>query len=162
MSTILQVVGFQNSGKTTFVKRLVQALKENHVSTGVIKHHGHSDDLNLHKDKDTGILFHAGADVVIGTSKTNTEILMQTDFGLDASILCMQTQGIEQIIIEGYKNKPYPKIVLLSKEADLILLNQLENIIGVYCTYGFQLSTTYHHMNLTADEWCLKVVNDRK
>lgn len=159
MPAIIQVVGFQNSGKTTFVERLVHACKESHIAVGVIKHHGHADDLNLHKDKDTGILFHAGADLVIGNSRINSEILMHHDLGLDGAIAFMQLQGMEQIIIEGYKNQPYPKIILLSKKADLILLSQLENIIGVYCTHGFDLPETYACPNLTVDAWCKKIAS---
>lgn len=144
------------------MQQLVQAFKENHISVGVIKHHGHTDDLDVHADKDTGILFHVGADLVIGNSRRNSEILMRSDLGLERSIAFMQSQGIEQIIIEGYKNELFQKIVLLSKAEDLLLLNRLENILGVYCTHGFSLPTAYDCLCLTAEVWCEKLVEENK
>lgn len=38
---IVQVVGFQNSGKTTFVKKLLQELSKQNIYVATIKHHGH-------------------------------------------------------------------------------------------------------------------------
>lgn len=141
------------------MQHLVQSFKEKGISTGVIKHHGHTEKLQLHEDKDTGILFHAGADMVIGNSPNNSEILMHKDLGAEAAIFFMQLQGVEQIIVEGYKNKPYPKIILLAKEADLILLSQLENMLGVCCTHGFVLPKQYKHvLSLDAGAWSEKLL----
>lgn len=38
---ILQVVGYQNSGKTSFVSELTKQLSSAGRRVGVIKHHGH-------------------------------------------------------------------------------------------------------------------------
>lgn len=150
---IIQIVGYQNSGKTTFVQALVQALKAKQFQVGVIKHHGHAETLDFHQDKDTGKLFHVGADVVIANSDQNSEILMRQDFGLKRSIALMQRQNMDVLIIEGYKNEAYKKIVLLSKEEDLVLLDQLDNIQGVYCTHGFSLPERYKYKNLDMQGW---------
>ena len=151
--SIIQVVGYQNSGKTTFVQELVVFLKEKQFQVGVIKHHGHSETLDFHKNKDTGKLFHARADVVIANSDQNSEILMKQNFGLQRSIALMQRQNMDFILIEGYKNEGYKKIVVLSKSEDLLLLEKLENIQGVYCTHGFVLPDTYAYMNLDLQHW---------
>src|SRR6478735_4175363 len=39
--TVLQVVGFQNSGKTTLVEKLIKRAKQFNLCVGSIKHHGH-------------------------------------------------------------------------------------------------------------------------
>lgn len=38
---IVQVVGFQNSGKTTFIERILEKASEQGVHLGCLKHHGH-------------------------------------------------------------------------------------------------------------------------
>ncbi len=38
---ILQIVGYQNSGKTTFVEKLAEKLGQLGVKIGCLKHHGH-------------------------------------------------------------------------------------------------------------------------
>lgn len=40
---ILQVVGYQNSGKTTFVEMLLEKLEHDGVQAGCLKHHGHGE-----------------------------------------------------------------------------------------------------------------------
>ena len=39
--SILQIVGYQNSGKTTLVEKIVHALAEIEMKVATIKHHGH-------------------------------------------------------------------------------------------------------------------------
>ncbi|MPU17873.1 molybdopterin-guanine dinucleotide biosynthesis protein MobB, partial [Acinetobacter baumannii] len=38
--SILQIVGYQNSGKTTLVEKVVYALAEQNMKVATIKHHG--------------------------------------------------------------------------------------------------------------------------
>ena len=44
---ILQVVGYQNSGKTSFVSELTARLSATGLRVGVIKHHGHGGTFDL-------------------------------------------------------------------------------------------------------------------
>lgn len=39
--SILQIVGYQNSGKTTLMEKLIQALTYEGMKVATIKHHGH-------------------------------------------------------------------------------------------------------------------------
>ena len=39
--SILQIVGYQNSGKTTLVGKIVHVLTESEMKVATIKHHGH-------------------------------------------------------------------------------------------------------------------------
>ena len=38
---IFQIVGYQNSGKTTFLNKLISHLTAVGINTATIKHHGH-------------------------------------------------------------------------------------------------------------------------
>ena len=151
--SIIQIVGFQNSGKTTFAQKLIGHFKQSGMQVGIIKHHGHLNGLDIYADKDTGKLFEAGADVAIPNSPMSSEMFMRQDFGLKRSVALMQRQNMDVILIEGYKHAPYPKIVLLSKVEDLVLLETLQNIIGVYCTHGFILPPQYERLNLDMVSW---------
>ena len=57
------LVAFSNSGKTTFLEKLIPALKSRGLRVAVIKHDGH--DFQLDKEgKDSWRITQAGADVL--------------------------------------------------------------------------------------------------
>lgn len=41
MGNVLQVVGYKNAGKTTFIEALLVYLQRDHYKIATIKHHGH-------------------------------------------------------------------------------------------------------------------------
>jgi molybdopterin-guanine dinucleotide biosynthesis protein B len=58
---IFQVVGYQNSGKTTFTAKLIETLVESGLKTVTIKHHGHGSRPDVVERKDTEKHLAAGA-----------------------------------------------------------------------------------------------------
>ena len=40
-TTVFQIVGFKNSGKTTLIKNLIHLLTDQQIEVAVLKHHGH-------------------------------------------------------------------------------------------------------------------------
>jgi len=61
---IIHIVGSSGSGKTTFIRKLIPALKRQ-GSVAVIKHVGdHS--YTLEEGKDTTVFFETGADISVG------------------------------------------------------------------------------------------------
>ena len=58
---IFQVVGYQNSGKTTITAKLIETLGESGFKTVTIKHHGHGGRPDTAKQKDTEKHLDAGA-----------------------------------------------------------------------------------------------------
>ncbi|MBR2328291.1 MAG: molybdopterin-guanine dinucleotide biosynthesis protein B, partial [Clostridia bacterium] len=68
------LVAFSNSGKTTFLEKLIPALKSRGLRVAVIKHDGH--DFQLDKEgKDSWRITQAGADVTAIVSKTHAAIM---------------------------------------------------------------------------------------
>ena len=64
MGRILQVVGYQNSGKTTFVTEYIREAARYKLKVGTIKHHGHDGALTQNDNgKDTQKHREAGAQV---------------------------------------------------------------------------------------------------
>jgi len=116
---IIQVVGRSNSGKTTFIRALIPKLKE-HGNVAVIKHLGDHEFI-LEKDKDTTGFFESGADISVGIDNIKSVIAMR-ETALDAILKVLSMQKMDFVVIEGYKQKPFPRIVIGDLETDHVVL----------------------------------------
>ncbi len=107
---VVSIVAKSGSGKTTFIEKLLPALKARGLSVGVIKHHGHPTLFDL-PGKDTYRHFQAGADVVVGASSAQVAVFRRQDGAakLDA-IIAEHFAGLDLVLTEGFKRGPYPKI----------------------------------------------------
>lgn len=109
--TVLQVVGYQNSGKTLFVSRLTERWTKRGLRVGVIKHHGHGGPLNVPMtDSHRHALAGAVVSSVIGEDGTFIEWQAVDTFEL---LLNWYEAHVDVVLIEGYKQKDYPKVVLV-------------------------------------------------
>jgi molybdopterin-guanine dinucleotide biosynthesis protein B len=127
---ILQVVGYQNSGKTTLMSKLVQRLSSNGYSVGTIKHHGHGGKPDYgDSGKDSDIHRQAGASVVAVEGEGSLHLTVQhLSWDLHKAISLYKSFQLDAILVEGYKMEDYPKVVLLRKRDDVELLHTLSNI----------------------------------
>jgi len=130
---IFQVVGYQNSGKTTFVKKVTEQLSARNYSIATIKHHGHGGkpDMVENKDSSEHILAGAFASLVEGDGR----LILQGE--KQEWTITEQTDILRQlypdfIIIEGHKSEDYPKAVILRTLEDEGLLYKLSNIQTVF------------------------------
>lgn len=106
---IIHVAGRSNSGKTTLIKDLVPALAGK-GTVGVIKHLG--DHLyKLSPGKDTTEFFSAGATIAVGIDAEKSVAAIRTT-DLDAMLSLLAANGIDYAVIEGFKARPFNKIVL--------------------------------------------------
>ncbi|MET3728993.1 molybdopterin-guanine dinucleotide biosynthesis protein B [Fictibacillus halophilus] len=116
---ILQVVGYQNSGKTTLISKLIKKLAEHHLHAGVIKHHGHGDRVDLNDSgKDTELHRSAGAYITCVTSYESSILTLNSELPLSKAIALYETLEMDCILIEGYKNIQFPRVVLLRNEIE--------------------------------------------
>lgn len=138
MKPVLQIVGYQNSGKTTLVTKIIEALTAKGVRVGTIKHHGHGGFPDIFEgDKDTAKHRLAGAQVtaVEGAGMMQIHALNSHGWTLHDMLSFYKNLPIDIILIEGFKNENFPKIVLLCSEEDERLLEQMENIQAVIYWY---------------------------
>lgn len=144
-TSVLQVVGYQNSGKTTLVTKILKMLKKNNFRIGTLKHHGHDGTpLSLDTNKDTFKHRFAGAAVTGIEGKGLLQITCADEnyLTLNRLLELYETFSLELILVEGFKNEPFPKIVLLKEPQDEELLNKLNNIVLIICWYdSFPKST---------------------
>jgi molybdopterin-guanine dinucleotide biosynthesis adapter protein len=132
-SVIFQVIGYQNSGKTTVITKLTEKLTSMGIRTGVIKHHGHDSYLEFRDEgKDTERHRTAGA-LITSVSSTNRSILtLDEALPLEKAIDIYKGLDIECILIEGYKKIQHSRIVLCRNEEDArLLVNASQNPIAI-------------------------------
>lgn len=104
---VISIVGAKKSGKTSFIEDLIVYLKD-YGKVGSIKH---AHELDLDTSKDTGRLFNAGADVVMGASAENTVKICGSK-NLNELIDDMADSGVDFVLVEGFKSSDLPKIAL--------------------------------------------------
>jgi molybdopterin-guanine dinucleotide biosynthesis protein MobB len=117
---IIQLAGRSNSGKTTFIRKLIPELRKI-GPVGVIKHLG-DHEFHLEEGKDTTIFFDAGADITTGIdSKKTVSVIQGTD--LDSTLRFYAGRGMKFCIIEGYKQRSYAKIVIGDLQIDRCVMS---------------------------------------
>lgn len=128
-SAIFQIVGFQNSGKTTLIKRLIEELKKQNVTAVTIKHHGHGGPPAFNEEKDSYQHIKAGA--IASIVEGDGHLLLQSEksrWTLNEQIQLLSVFQPNIIFIEGHKKEIYPKAVIICNREELSLLEDLENI----------------------------------
>ena len=130
---ILQIVGYQNSGKTTVVEKLVTKLTNSGIRCGTIKHHGHGgapESSDTRKDS----YRHRKAGAVVSAVEGSGELqlhLAKESWKLDEIVNLYHQFDLDFIIIEGFKVAPYRKVVLIREEKELDLLKKVDNIFAI-------------------------------
>jgi molybdopterin-guanine dinucleotide biosynthesis adapter protein len=126
---IFQVVGYQNSGKTTFLINLIQGLTGEGIKAVTIKHHGHGGKPEGEHGKDSGRHLEAGA--IAALVEGDGRIILQAEdsnWSLEEQIRLMEFFQPDVILIEGLKLELYPKLLILRDKDDLSLLEKVNNI----------------------------------
>lgn len=130
---IFQIVGYQDSGKTSFIKKLVSELENQHITTATIKHHGHGGKPFFNEEKDSYQHLKAGA--VASIVEGEGHLILQSEkivWTLEEKMKLLSFFNPDVILIEGHKKEPYPKAVIIRRQEDLELLEKLENIKVVF------------------------------
>ncbi|WP_257535656.1 molybdopterin-guanine dinucleotide biosynthesis protein B [Mesobacillus foraminis] len=131
---IFQIVGYQNSGKTTIMSEVIQILASEGYKVVTIKHHGHGGKPDIPEHKDSGRHVKAGAfaSLIEGEGRVIVQAEKQ-HWKLEEQIQLISQLNPDVILIEGHKNMDFPKAILISAEKDLELLKVLTNREVVFC-----------------------------
>lgn len=141
---ILQIVGFQNSGKTTLVTKVVQQLSRNGYKVATLKHHGHGGvPMTLDEGKDSAKHRHAGATVtgVEGDGMLQLQAFNTNGWTLAEMLSIYKKLPIDLIVVEGFKKASFPKVVLLKSKEDEQLLTDLDKVVLAISWYECEPTT---------------------
>jgi molybdopterin-guanine dinucleotide biosynthesis protein MobB len=132
---VLGFAAFSGTGKTTLLKQLIPLLADRGVQVGVIKHAHHNFDIDK-SGKDSYELRKAGArQMLIASSKRQalmTENPVPREPCLDELISRLDLDNIDLVLVEGFKQVPFPKIELHRKVLGKTLLHPEDpNVIAV-------------------------------
>ena len=116
MIPIVSIVGKSNTGKTTFIEKMIPEFVHRGYRVATIKHGAHGFDID-HEGKDTWRYRQAGAHTTLISSPQKVAVIESVDKDHDIEELIDQyIRDVDIIIVEGYKGNPYPKIEVFRKE----------------------------------------------
>jgi molybdopterin-guanine dinucleotide biosynthesis protein MobB len=126
---ILHVAGWSGSGKTTFILDLLTHLNVL-GKTGTIKHiHSHPTPLPIRKD--TTLHFQSGAEPSVGIDDEKMSAYFH-DQDLETSLNLLSDTGVRYAVIEGFKKRPFQKILLGDMDCSFLLKNPIpEDVISI-------------------------------
>ncbi len=125
---VIAFAAYSGTGKTTLIEQIIRCLKARGLRVGVIKHDAHEFEID-HEGKDSWRFAHAGADVTIVGSGTKTAIIEQRPHTVHELIARME--GVDLVIVEGYKNENLPKIGICRKATGKGFTAPLDTFVAV-------------------------------
>lgn len=117
---VVGFAGYSGSGKTTLVERLIPELRHRGLRVSVVKHAHHTFDID-HPGKDSYRHREAGAFEVVVVS--NRRLALVREFEQQAELTVHQLlaelyQGVDWVLVEGFKSSNLPKIEVWRASAD--------------------------------------------
>lgn len=100
---------YSGTGKTTLMEKLVRCLKKKGLRTAVIKHDGHSFEIDR-EGKDSWRYTQAGAEISIISSAEKTALVERRELSFEQILALIH--DVDLILVEGYKNGSFPQIGL--------------------------------------------------
>jgi len=116
MIPVISVVGRSNSGKTTYLEKLIVELKRQGVRIAVIKHHHGEFEIDR-PGKDTWRHAQAGADTVCLTSPRKVAMIKKTELEVPLDQVIDYIDNVDIIFTEGYKQEDKPKIEIYRQQS---------------------------------------------
>ncbi|GAB6098278.1 hypothetical protein JCM16358_01570 [Halanaerocella petrolearia] len=111
MIPVISIVGWSNSGKTTFITELIPALKARGYKVATIKHDAHKFQIDK-TGKDSWQHREAGAETVILSSSDKVAMIKEVVEEPSVETLVQQyiDSDFDLVIAEGYKTGATPKV----------------------------------------------------
>ncbi|MFO7819126.1 MAG: molybdopterin-guanine dinucleotide biosynthesis protein B [Halanaerobacter sp.] len=108
---MLSIVGWSNSGKTTFITQLIPKLKEKGYKVATIKHNAHKFKIDK-PGKDSWRHRKAGAETVVLSSQEKVAVIKEVEAEVPIKELAENyiDDSFDLVIVEGFKSGDLPKI----------------------------------------------------
>ena len=133
MAPLISFVGYHNSGKTTFARKVIGELKKKGYRVGVIKSTHHTDIEESPKGKDTQLYISDGVESV--ALITPEKVYFEGKIDNNPEYIAFKLfEDFDLVVCEGFKKSPLPKIEVARKEISdktLFERGEIENVIAV-------------------------------
>lgn len=130
MVPIISIVGYSNTGKTAILEGLIRILKERGHRVAAVKHAAHGYNIDL-PGKDSWRYYEAGADKVVVVGPTSFTIHERCLDQPRLKEIYKEIEGVDFIIVEGFKGEPGPKIEVFQKDCSPARLSLGEDLVAV-------------------------------
>jgi molybdopterin-guanine dinucleotide biosynthesis protein B len=144
---IVCFVGKSNSGKTTFIERVIPELVRAGYKVATVKHAGHGFDLDT-EGKDSWRHKQAGASSVVILSKGS--MAMFADVSDQMKVEDVRDRFLDDtydlVIAEGWKNEGYPKIVIVREQIGEIPISR-EGLLAIVSDKPIDLNVPAFDLN---------------
>ncbi|MCX8118227.1 MAG: molybdopterin-guanine dinucleotide biosynthesis protein B [Desulfobacterota bacterium] len=140
MIPIISIVGKSDSGKTTFIEKLLPELVKRGYRVATVKHDVHGFEVDR-EGKDSWRHKKAGAHTVVISSPQKVALIrdVERDLTLD-EIREKFIQDVDLILSEGYKKDVQPKIEIFRKEVHQELLcTKEDNLVAIVSNQTFEV-----------------------
>ncbi len=107
MTPIYCFTAFSNTGKTTYIEKLISTLKGKGLRVAAVKHDAHRFEIDR-EGKDSWRFTQAGADMVIVASSEKCAVMENRELSFDEIV--SHIHDVDIVIAEGYKHGDRPKI----------------------------------------------------
>ncbi|HEX7057163.1 MAG TPA: molybdopterin-guanine dinucleotide biosynthesis protein B [Bacilli bacterium] len=125
--TVMQIIGYANSGKTTLLCRLIERLVSAGCHVGTVKHDAHCREFDV-PGKDSWRHRKSGAKKTAFVSAAGTAYFEEGEAALAEIINRMQ--DVDIVLVEGFKAAPYRKIAVLRNPGDERILHAADNVVA--------------------------------
>ncbi len=134
---VAAVSGVKNSGKTTFLEKLIPVLTARGYQVAVIKHDGHEFEADV-EGRDTFRLKEAGA-YGCGIFSGSRFMVVKDDAGIDERKMLDLFPEADVILLEGMKNSSYPKFEIVRRGVSTGMVCAKETLLGLVTDTGLCL-----------------------
>lgn len=135
---VIAIVGAHNSGKTTFIEKVVNLLSKEGYKVCYIKHDPKGKAKTDTEGKDSYKVYQAGAKQVIVASPDKISSFVRIEnYTLSDLIKNFTTNDLDIIIVEGFKTaKGIDKFEVIRKEENRdLMITQEDGLVGVITDY---------------------------
>jgi len=136
---VVSIVAKSGTVKTTLLEALLPALKARGLQVGVLKHHSHVSSFDT-PGKDTYRFAEAGADVVVGASPVQVAIFRRQNASADLDAVIEESfDGMDLVLVEGYRRGTYPKIEVHRADRSTELLCRPDEMLALVTDRSWDL-----------------------
>jgi molybdopterin-guanine dinucleotide biosynthesis protein B len=145
--TIVQIVGYKKTGKTTLICRLAERFASQGLRVATVKHDAHGFEPDV-PETDSWKHRQAGARWTAVVSPDRTAFIEERGADLEELLLRMAEADI--VLVEGFKRKPYPKFALIHTEEQTKMLDGLQAVKSIVT-----------RADRDGDEWVSRLARER-